>query len=150
MNGIGEKAGPRRTIADLLTHERAARRALLAGPGASRTDQHGPGPGDEMDAAGEQAAAATNARLAEYRWSFHTLLDHALDRFRLGLYGVCEDCSEEISLERLRVLPFATRCIDCQRQRERRKSKNLYMRRPSRSPRSNRGTEFRRWEMTRA
>jgi DnaK suppressor protein len=36
---------------------------------------------------------------------------HKLDD---GSYGVCDDCGEEISPERLRVLPFAIRCRDCQ------------------------------------
>jgi DnaK suppressor protein len=33
-------------------------------------------------------------------------------------YGMCEDCNEEINTERLRVMPFAIRCRDCQEIRE--------------------------------
>jgi Prokaryotic dksA/traR C4-type zinc finger len=72
-------------------------------------------------------------RLIEHRWPVHTVLDETLDRFRLGLYGVCEECGAEISLERLRVVPFASRCIDCQRQRECRRGKAINMRRPPRT-----------------
>ena len=38
----------------------------------------------------------------------------ALDRLEEGIYGLCPDCGEEISQLRLRVLPFAIRCKDCE------------------------------------
>jgi DnaK suppressor protein len=75
-----------------------------------------------MDIASEHAEAETYARLIEHRWSTQAVLDDALERLRRGLYGVCDECGEEISLERLRVMPFAAYCIDCQHQRERRKA----------------------------
>jgi DnaK suppressor protein len=34
------------------------------------------------------------------------------------LYGVCEDCQNEISEVRLRVIPFAKRCLPCQERSE--------------------------------
>lgn len=49
------------------------------------------------------------------------MLDHvnrALVRLAAGEYGYCEICGETIDLERLTVLPFATRCLPCQRQHE--------------------------------
>ncbi len=39
---------------------------------------------------------------------------HALDRLRLGLYGVCEDCGDPIGDVRLDYQPEATRCVRCQ------------------------------------
>ena len=39
----------------------------------------------------------------------------ALEQMATGSYGFCEDCSRPIDAERLRVLPEATRCVDCQR-----------------------------------
>ncbi len=42
----------------------------------------------------------------------------ALERIRKGTYGICEDCDEMISKERLRVTPLATLCIDCKRREE--------------------------------
>ena len=39
----------------------------------------------------------------------------ALEQMASGSYGFCEDCSRPIDTERLRVLPEATRCVDCQR-----------------------------------
>ncbi|MDH4107067.1 MAG: TraR/DksA family transcriptional regulator [Gammaproteobacteria bacterium] len=37
----------------------------------------------------------------------------ALQRIEVGEYGVCEDCDAPISQERLRVHPYARKCIDC-------------------------------------
>jgi DnaK suppressor protein len=38
----------------------------------------------------------------------------ALIRLNAGDYGICQECDEEISANRLRALPFATTCLTCQ------------------------------------
>jgi DnaK suppressor protein len=43
----------------------------------------------------------------------------ATSRRAEGEYGVCEDCGQEISAERLSFLPEATRCVGCQARQER-------------------------------
>ena len=45
-------------------------------------------------------------------------VENALDRLEEGTYGVCEDCGASINLERLKVLPFTTCCVQCQERRE--------------------------------
>jgi RNA polymerase-binding transcription factor len=45
-------------------------------------------------------------------------IDEALRKVDEGTYGICEDCGEEISEKRLKILPFAIYCIDCQENRE--------------------------------
>ncbi len=45
-------------------------------------------------------------------------IDQALGRLTQGLYGYCTECGEEISEQRLRALPFAARCKDCEQARE--------------------------------
>ena len=42
----------------------------------------------------------------------------ALTRLEQGTYGNCFDCGEEIAEKRLRALPFAVRCKDCEEARE--------------------------------
>ena len=37
----------------------------------------------------------------------------ALDKIRIGTYGTCEMCEDEISIERLNVKNFARFCITC-------------------------------------
>lgn len=45
-------------------------------------------------------------------------IDAALRRLDEGTYGDCFECGEEISEARLRALPFAVRCKDCEEARE--------------------------------
>ncbi len=45
-------------------------------------------------------------------------IDEALARLEEGAYGNCFECGEEISEQRLRALPFAVRCRECEEVRE--------------------------------
>ena len=45
-------------------------------------------------------------------------VNDALRRLETGDYGNCFECGEEIAEKRLRALPFAVRCKDCEEQRE--------------------------------
>ena len=45
-------------------------------------------------------------------------INDALLRLEQGDYGYCFDCGEEIGEKRLRALPFAVRCKDCEETRE--------------------------------
>jgi DnaK suppressor protein len=45
-------------------------------------------------------------------------INEALARLEGGRYGFCYECGEEISEARLRALPFAVRCKDCEEARE--------------------------------
>ena len=40
----------------------------------------------------------------------------ALARIKAGNYGTCVACGEDIGSERLRSLPWALRCMDCERE----------------------------------
>jgi DnaK suppressor protein len=45
-------------------------------------------------------------------------VDAALRRLEEGSYGDCFECGDEIAEARLRALPFAVRCKDCEEARE--------------------------------
>ena len=45
-------------------------------------------------------------------------IEEALRRLEEGTYGYCFECGDEISEKRLRALPFAVRCKDCEAARE--------------------------------
>ena len=47
-----------------------------------------------------------------------TKIDAALRRLEEGTYGDCFECGDQISEARLRALPFAVRCKDCEEARE--------------------------------
>lgn len=40
-------------------------------------------------------------------------IDIALERMRVGNYGLCATCGQEISKDRLELLPFAVQCVGC-------------------------------------
>jgi RNA polymerase-binding protein DksA len=91
-------------------------------------------PGSISDESGEDAvydnhladtATETYDRELDYTLeenSEHVLaeIDAALKRIEDGTYGICTNCGKQIAEERLEARPWATLCIDCQRQRERR------------------------------
>ena len=60
-------------------------------------------------------------------------INEALGRLEDGMYGNCYECGEEISEPRLRALPFAVRCKDCEEAREMAEQRQRLMsqRRPS-------------------
>lgn len=45
-------------------------------------------------------------------------IDEALRKLDEGTYGICEDCGEAINEGRLKVLPFAIYCVECQEKLE--------------------------------
>ena len=47
-----------------------------------------------------------------------TKIEEALRRLEEGTFGYCFECGDEISERRLRALPFALRCKDCEEARE--------------------------------
>ena len=75
---------------------------------------------DEGFADAGQAAAERASLLTLVRSLRDTLRDveQALGKMEAGTYGLCERCGQQIAEERLRAIPHATLCIDCQRQRE--------------------------------
>lgn len=45
-------------------------------------------------------------------------IEDALGRLDAGSFGVCADCEQEIAEQRLKAVPFATRCTECQQASE--------------------------------
>ena len=112
------------------------REALLEERGrvmAAIQNLHDDHPGSISDETGEDAvfdnhladtATETYDRELDYTLeenSEHVLseIEAALQRIEAGTYGICTNCGKQIPEERLEALPWATLCIDCQRQRER-------------------------------
>ena len=54
--------------------------------------------------------AADNRELRE--------VEHALERLKDGVYGICQRCDEPISPKRLQAVPWAKYCIHCQENRD--------------------------------
>lgn len=47
-------------------------------------------------------------------------IEAALQRIEDGVYGKCTECGDPIPPERLEILPYATLCVRCQSQQDRR------------------------------
>jgi DnaK suppressor protein len=60
-------------------------------------------------------------------------IDAALRRLEEDTYGNCFECGDEISEARLRALPFAVRCKDCEEARETAEQRERMMARRSSS-----------------
>ncbi len=45
-------------------------------------------------------------------------LDDALKRIEEGTFGVCEECKSVLTKARLKALPYARLCLNCQQKRE--------------------------------
>jgi DnaK suppressor protein len=45
-------------------------------------------------------------------------IDTALRKLKEGTYEICEECGDVISEERLKIMPFAIYCRDCQEKKE--------------------------------
>lgn len=45
-------------------------------------------------------------------------IKEALERIEDGNFGICEECGEDISEERLKARPVTTLCIDCKKKQE--------------------------------
>ena len=51
--------------------------------------------------------------LGEKEFEKLRLVEEAIEKIDRGQYGICLECEELISEERLTVIPFASHCVDC-------------------------------------
>ena len=99
------------------------RQELLSEMQGKMRDVRGDG-GRERDVADQGESSEIDIQddieLALIQMKSETLnkVNQALRRLDDGLYGNCFECGEEIAAARLRALPFAVRCKDCEEARE--------------------------------
>ena len=105
------------TIRNLLVRRRDALRSALAGDLSLLREQ---ADGDEVDWAVDAMQDEINSQLAEVESRELMRIEEALERIREGTFGACADCGKGIPVDRLRAIPYATTCIACQREAERR------------------------------
>ena len=83
---------------------------------------------DELVLANERDLAVE--KLTREANLFQRIVD-ALDRIATGEYGICLECSEEISAKRLAALPWAALCLPCQEAADRKPGEPAMARRKS-------------------
>ncbi len=103
----------------ILVMRRDALRQALAGDLSLLKELRAQTAGDVVDAALDSAQDEISSQLAEVESRELARIENALERMRTGNYGVCEGCNIKIPLARLNALPYATYCIECQREAER-------------------------------
>lgn len=102
----------------VLIKRRDALRKALAGDLSLLKELRGQTSGDVVDAALDSAQDEISSQLAEVESRELASIEKALERMREGTYGMCELCNNNIPLARLQALPYATLCIQCQREVE--------------------------------
>jgi RNA polymerase-binding transcription factor len=75
-------------------------------------------PGGLVEDAATQATSVLLSRLEGRERHEVDEIDDALARLARGAYGNCEACGRLIPLERLRAMPAARLCVDCQKKHE--------------------------------
>jgi DnaK suppressor protein len=73
---------------------------------------------DFVDQATIESDLDINIHMRERDGKLIVKIKEALERIEDGTYGICEECGEEISLQRLKARPVTTVCIDCKKRQE--------------------------------
>jgi len=107
------------SMRQILLKRRDALRKALAGDLSMLNELKDTAAGDLIDAALDSSYNELSSQLAEVESRELRHVELALERIREGDYGLCERCSQKIPVARLNALPYATSCIDCQREMER-------------------------------
>jgi DnaK suppressor protein len=102
------------------------KRAILQKIGKRKeiTVNHG---GDFMDIATDNLEHELNYIFEEREREKLLNIENALNRIKEGNYGECDDCGEDIDVERLLALPFTRLCLDCKSKQERQKKLRIYV-----------------------
>jgi len=74
---------------------------------------------DELDTADADIRDDLEFALIQMKTETLSRVDAALVRLDAGAYGNCTECQGEITKNRLRAMPFAVRCTECEDRRER-------------------------------
>ncbi len=77
-------------------------------------------PTEFMDIASDSEMDDLAARIAESDSVVIGQIEEALRVLREGSYGTCQNCETKITRRRLKARPFATLCLECKQEQERR------------------------------
>ncbi len=73
---------------------------------------------DPLDRASSESNRSIELRKRDRERKLIVKIKKALVKIQEGTYGECEDCSDDITGERLRARPEATLCIKCKEDQE--------------------------------
>ena len=78
---------------------------------------------DEMDLASSEYMQSFTFRLRGRERVFLKKIEKALKKLDEGVFGVCDDCEEPISVKRLEARPETELCIRCKEDQERKRAR---------------------------
>jgi DnaK suppressor protein len=73
---------------------------------------------DPLDRASAESDRIRTLRMRDRESMLIKKIRQSLEDIENGEYGVCEDCGEDISIERLKARPVTSLCIRCKTKRE--------------------------------
>ena len=102
---------------DLLNERREGlvAEATRTANGMGETREDFPDPADRASLEGNRNLTL---RIRDRERKLITKIDEALLRIEDGTYGVCEECGNDIGVERLKARPVTTLCVRCKSEQE--------------------------------
>lgn len=73
-----------------------------------------------LDQASQHTDQAMKLKIKSRESRLIKKVKQALERIDNGVYGICDECGEDISFKRLEARPVTTKCIDCKENEEER------------------------------
>ena len=109
----GERARLLRQLLERHASELSARKQGLRGLSAESVDVV-----EDAESSMVRESRGLGAAIASISSRTVQLIESSLRRLQEGTYGQCSDCAGPIATARLRALPFADACRDCQERRD--------------------------------
>ena len=100
-----------------LLNQRIAELRAEAGKTVENMDEDENFP-DPTDRASMESNRNSMLRIRDRERKLIFKIQEALQRLNDGEYGICEECGEEIGIERLKARPVTTLCIACKEESE--------------------------------
>jgi DnaK suppressor protein len=102
---------------DLLNERRRGiiDEAMRTANGMGEVREHFPDPSDRASLEGNRNLTL---RIRDRERKLLSKIDEALIRIDDGTYGICEECGNDISVDRLKARPVTTLCIACKAEQE--------------------------------
>ncbi|MBP2668864.1 MAG: zinc finger transcriptional regulator, TraR/DksA family [Deltaproteobacteria bacterium] len=108
-----------KTIKDMLVKMREELVQEIGRRSKATTEVGAQDIGDILDSVSEERTRELDMILTDREKRKLHQIDDALDRIEDGIYGQCDECGVKIPRARLKVLPFAKFCVECQEKNER-------------------------------
>ena len=108
-----------KTIKEMLLKKREDLVLEISRRSKANTESAAQDIGDIVDSVSEERTRELDLILTDREKRKLAQIDDAIERIEENTYGLCEECGVKIPKARLKVLPFATYCVECQEKNER-------------------------------